>query len=246
MIQKRLLHWLAFSGAWILATVVGSVPIVLPSVVDIPVIRALSTSLYGFVVGAIAVATWLGLCQYIVVRALLRRPSMTAVMWIPASVIAVVAAVCAIAIWQSTVPRTLISISGIQASLPPGFPLVAVIVGLFVIPLAVFLGVSQGIVLSNVYRRNVVGLWLLANLFAALVVGIVQGIQYRELANLIDGRFKLDETMVATANAFYLVGTLLSGVLYAVVTAPTLLVIARPRSDAEASPAMSSGSPVSA
>jgi hypothetical protein len=92
----------------------------------------------------------------------------------------------------------------------------------------------------------VIGLWLLANLFAALVVGIVQGIQYHELANLIDGRFNLDEATVATANAFYLVGTLLSGVLYAAVTGPTLLVIARPRSGAETSLALSTGSHVGA
>jgi hypothetical protein len=246
VVQKRLSHRLAFSGAWILATVVGSLPLVLPSLIYIPVIQALSMSLYGFIVGAIAVATWLGLCQYIVVRALLRRPSITAVMWIPASVIAVVAAVCAIAILQSTVPRTLISISAIQASLPPYFPLFEVIVGLFVIPLAICLGVSQGIVLSNIYGRNLVGRWLLANLVAALVVGIVQGIQFHELANLIDGRFNQDGATVVTANAFYLVGTLLSGVLYAVVTGLTLLVIARPRNGVETSPAMSSGSPVSA
>ena len=130
--------------------------------------------------------------------------------------------------------------------MPPGFPLTEVVVGLFAIPVAAFLGVSQGIVLSNVYRRSVVGLWLLANLFAALLVGIVQGIQFHELANLIDGRYNLDEATVATANAFYLVGSLLSVVLYAAVTGPTLFVLARPRSGAETSLAMSSGSPAGA
>jgi hypothetical protein len=251
VVQKRLSHWLAFSGAWILATVVGTVPLILPSVIRddlvrlavLSVIQASSMSFYGLIVAAIAVATWLALCQYIVLRALLGRQSMTAVIWIPASVIAVVAAVCAIAV---TVPRTLISISAIEASLPPGFPLTEVVVGLFAIPVAAFLGVSQGIVLSNVYRRSVVGLWLLANLFAALLVGIVQGIQFHELANLLDGRYNLDEATVATANAFYLVGSLLSVVLYAAVTGPTLFVLARPRSGAETSLAMSSGSPAGA
>lgn len=133
-----------------------------------------------------------------------------------------------------------------QASLRPGFPLTEVVVGLFAIPVAAFLGVSQGIVLSNVYRRNVVGLCLLANLFDALLVGIVEGIQFHELANLIDGRYNLDEATVATANAFYLVGSLLSVVLYAAVTGPTLFVLARPRSGAETSLAMSSGSPAGA
>jgi hypothetical protein len=254
VVQKRLSHWLAFSGAWILATVVGTVPLILPSVIRddlvrlavLAVIQASSMSFYGLIVAAIAVATWLALCQYIVLRALLGRQSMTAVIWIPASVIAVVAAVCAIAVWLTTVPRTLISISAIEASLPPGFPLTEVVVGLFAIPVAAFLGVSQGIVLSNVYRRSVVGLWLLANLFAALLVGIVQGIQFHELANLIDGRYNLDEATVATANAFYLVGSLLSVVLYAAVTGPTLFVLARPRSGAETSLAMSSGSPAGA
>jgi hypothetical protein len=69
--------------------------------------------------------------------------------------------------------------------LPPDFPLVEVIVGLFVIAPAAFLGVSQGTVLSNVYGRNVVGLWLFANLFAALLVGIVKGFNFTSWPTLL-------------------------------------------------------------
>lgn len=235
MVKRSPWRWLGFTTAWIVASVIGSAPLIWPNVAVSPVTLVLSNSPYGFIVAAIGTATWLALCQYIVLRALLGRESMTASSWIPATVMAVVVAVCFTAIWQATVPRTVISISAIQASLPPGFPLIEVIMGLFVLPLAAFLGVIQGIVLSIVFGRNVVGLWLFANLFAGLVVGTVQGMTYHEIANSL-----------YDASRPYLVGTLLSGVLYAAVTGPALLAIAYHRSAVQTLRPTSSGSSANA
>jgi hypothetical protein len=216
VVKRSLWHWLAFTTAWIVASVVGSAPLLWPSVVASQVTLILSISPYGFIVAAIAIATWLAVCQYVVLRAALGRESMAAISWIPATVLAVVAAVCFTAIWQTTVPRTLISISAIQASLPPGFPLIEVIMGLFVLPLAAFLGVIQGVALSTIFGRNVVGLWLLANLFTGLIVGTVQGLTYHQIVNSI----------YSDPSEYLVLGTLLSGILYAAVTGPALLAIA--------------------
>jgi hypothetical protein len=246
VVQKRLSHWYVFSGAWILATVVAASPLFLPYLLDPPLLQALSMFFYGYVVGAIAIATFVALGQYIVLRGLLGRESITAVMWIPATVIAVVVAVCAIGIWQATVIPRLVSFGAILALMQPGFPGVQVIMGLYAIPVAASLGISQGIVLSNVYRRGVVRPWVFANLCAALVVVIVQGFQYLEMANLVEGRYNIDKATLITAFGYQVGGTLLSVVLYAAVTGLTLFVLARPQNGVDTSMATPSGSPVSA
>jgi hypothetical protein len=238
MVNQRPWRWIAFAIAWLCACVIGSLVLTGLGMGDsaAPVIQTLSMSPYGFIVGAVAAATWFGACQYVVIRALVGRDSLTAISWIPATVAAVVAAVCFTAIWQTTVPRTLISISAIQASLPPGFPLVEVIIGLFVVPLAAFVGVIQGIVLSTIFARNVVGLWLFANLLAAVVLGTIQGMQSYEIAN----------SSPWVSSQYVFVGILLSGILYAAVTGPALLAIAVHRSPLQASHPTSPGSPASA
>jgi hypothetical protein len=222
VIRRWLSHWPVFGGAWILATVIGAAPVALPYIAGPPLSEAISFSIYGYVVWAMAIATWMALCQYIVLRAHLGHQSITAPIWIPATVIALVVAVLAIGVWQATVIPALVSINAIQALMQHGFPGVEVIVDLYAIPIAVSLGVSQGVVLSNLYLRNLVRPWLFANLAAALVVAIVQGIQNLEMANL-------DEATLATANAVFLGGSLLSIALYGAVTGLSLFVLARPR-----------------
>lgn len=242
MIQKWLSHWPVFGGAWILATVIGTAPVALPYIAGPPLNEAVSFSIYGYVVWAMAIGTWVALCQYIVLRAHLGHHSITAPIWIPATVISLVAAVLAISIWQATVIRTLASISALQALMQPGFPRVEVIIGLYAIPMAISLGLSQGVVLSNLYLRNLVRPWLFANLAAALVVAIVQGIQNLEMANLLAGRYNLDEATLATAYGVFLGGSLLSIALYGAVTGLTLFVLARPRNGVDTSPETPSGS----
>ena len=203
MVQHRARHLFAFSGAWILATVAGIVLPVLAVFSLLPVLLPFPASLYGAVVAAIAVATLLAFCQYVVLRGQLGRPSIAVAMWIPISVIAAVAAVGAVALFTFLSTSTPIWSNAVQALLSLGLPLEWLNVALLITPLAALLGIGQGIVLSNVYERNVVGFWLLANLFAALVVGI----------------------FYTTMTGFDLVGSLLTAAVYAAVTGPALFVL---------------------
>jgi Flp pilus assembly protein CpaB len=66
MVKRSRWHWLAFTTAWIVASVIGSAPLIWPSVVVSPVTLVMSISPYGFIVAAIGTATWLAPCQYIV------------------------------------------------------------------------------------------------------------------------------------------------------------------------------------
>ncbi|HEX7264988.1 MAG TPA: hypothetical protein VF383_12510 [Candidatus Dormibacteraeota bacterium] len=229
-----------------MATVIGAAPVALPYVAGPPLTDAISFSFYGYVVWAAAIASWMALCQYVVLRAHFGHHSITAPIWIPATVIALVVAVLAIGIWQATVIPALVRSNALQALMQLGFPGVEVIIGLYAIPIALSLGLSQGVVLSNLYLRNLVRPWLFANLAAALIVAIVQGIQNLEMDNLLDGRYILDEARLATANVVFLGGSLLSVVLYGAVTGLTLFVLARPQNGVDTSPATQSGSPVSA
>jgi hypothetical protein len=242
VIRRWLSHWPVFGGAWILASVIGTAPVALPYIAGPPLNEAVSFSIYWYVVWAMAIGTWLALCQYIVLRAHLGHHSITAPIWIPATVIALVVAVLAIGFSQATVIPTLASINALQALMQPSFHRVEVIIGLYAIPMAVSLGLSQGIVLSNLYLRNLVRPWLFANLAAALLVAIVQGIQSLEMANLLDGRYNLDEATLATAYVVFFGGNLLSIILYGAVTGLTLFVLARPRNGVETSPTTPSGS----
>ncbi len=208
MVQQRLSHSLAIWVAWVLAAVAGSLLAILIDVFILPWSSARSLHDYEAVLMVIVSAICLAFFQYIVLRVLVGRVSLTLTMWIPASVIATLVAFNTPGFLQGTVLRTLISISAISASMPRGFPVIQVILALIGLAFAAFLGLGQGIVLSIVYRRGVVGFWVLANLSAALVVGIVLGIRYQEFAS----------------PGF--ADTLLGGVIYAAVTGPALLVIA--------------------
>jgi len=164
----------------------------------------------------------LALFQTIVLGALKARFSASVLMWIPVSIGAVLVAYVVIAIWQVTVPRTVISVSAMQASLPPGFPLLQVIFALFGIAVAGFVGLAQGILLARVFRRrSAVGLWLVANLVGAVLVGIVFGIRLQEP---VTGSH-------ADLTAVFLSNTLIDGVLYAAVTGAALVAFARRRTE---------------
>jgi hypothetical protein len=242
VVQKWLSHWPVFGGAWILATVVGTAPLTLPYVVDRLLIAPLSISLFAYVVWGIALATLMGLSQYIVLRALIGRESVSAVAWIPATVLAAVFAVCAIAIWQVIVVPNLVAIGAIEPLMQPGFPGGQLITELYAVPAAALLGVVQGLVLSNVYRRSLVRPWLFANLSAALGVVIIQGIAYLEMAHLVEGLYTFDAATFATAEAFRIGGIFLSVVLYGVVTGLTLFELAHPRNGVSTSWETPSGS----
>jgi hypothetical protein len=240
VVQKRLSRWYAFGGAWILATAIGASPLFLPYIPDPPLVQALSMFFYGYVVGAIAIATLVALGQYILLRALLGRQSITAALWIPATVFGVVVAVLAIGIWQATVIPALVSFGATRPLMQSGFAGVETMTVLYAIPVAVSMAVSQGVVLSNVFRRNLVRPWLFANLSAALLVVIVQGIQYLEMANLLDS-YDNNAATFATAYALQVGGTLLSVVLYAAITGLRLFALARPRNGLSTSSETPSG-----
>ena len=246
MVQRWLSHWPVFGGAWILATVIGTAPLFLPYIPDPPLVQALSMFFFGYVVGAIAIATLVAVCQYVVLRALLGRQSITAVMWIPATVIGVVVAVLAIGIWQATVIPALVSFGATQPLMQSGWAGVETMTTLYAIPVAASLAISQGVVLSNVYRRNLVRPWMFANICASLLVVIVQGTQYLEMANLVYSPYGNNAATFATAYALQVGGTLLSVVIYAAVTGLTLFVLARPITGVDTPLATPSGSPVGA
>ena len=108
--------------------------------------------------------------------------------------------------------------NAVQAWSSIGLPLAWLNVAVLVAPLAIFLGIGQGTVLSVVYRRNIVGFWVLTNVFAALVVGIV----------------------ILAMTSFDGVLTLFSGgALYGLVTGPALFVLASRDGGVETSPPMS-------
>jgi hypothetical protein len=242
VIQKWLSHWPVFGGVWILATVIGTAPLTLPYVVDRLLIAPSSISLYAYVVWGIALATLMGLSQYIVLRALIGRESISAVAWIPATVLVAVVAVITIAIWQVVVIPNLGAIGALEPLMQPGFPGVQIITELYAIPAAALLGVVQGLVLSNIYGRSLVRPWLFANVAAALGAVIIQGIAYLEMAHLVEGMYIFDAATFATAEAFRIGGIFLSVVLYAAVTGLTLFELARPRNGVSKSSATPSGS----
>jgi hypothetical protein len=126
-------------------------------------------------------------------------------------------------VWQNTVPHNLISISAFATALPPGFPIVEFIGGLVGLVLALCLGLSQGIILSSVLRHRVVITWVLANVLAALVSGVFLGIREQGINDWLGNQVNPDES---TLTAFYVIDTVVGGILYAAVTGGALLMLA--------------------
>jgi hypothetical protein len=218
---------LALWGAWLGAGVVGSLLPVLPAALNLrfPIVADLRLDdAYGLRSAAVG-AICLALFQTIVLGVLKARFTASVLMWIPVSTGATVVAYLAIALGQVTVPRAVISVSAIQASLPPSFPLLQVIFALSSVAVAVVVGVAQGILLARVFRRrSALGLWLVANLVAAVLVGIVFGIRLQEPVTGSD----------ADLTAIFLSTTLIDGALYAAVTGAALVAFARRRTEVSA------------
>lgn len=211
---------MAFWGGWLVAGTAGSLLPVLPAALNLrfPIVADLGLAdAYGLS-SIIVAAMCLALFQTIVLGALRGRFSASVLMWIPVSAGATLAAYLAIALWQVTVPRTVISVSAIQAGLPAGFPLLQVIFALFGIAVAVVVGLAQGILLARIFERSsVIGVWLAANLVGAVLVGVVFGIRLEEPVTGND----------ATLTAIFLSNTLIDGGLYAAVTGAALVAIGR-------------------
>ena len=216
--RARSVSW----GAWLLAGIVGSFVPIMPAAFNfrVPLIFALGLD-DAFGLGSVAIAaTFLAFLQYIILSALIGKVSAAALMWIPVSAAAARIPFLAINLWQTTVPRTLISVSAIQASLPPGFPLLQIIFALFGIANAAVLGLAQGILLARIFGgRSIVALWLGANLLASVLVGIVFGIRLQEPVTGDD----------ATLTAIFVSNTLIDAALYAAVTGAALVAIAGQR-----------------
>jgi len=208
----------------------------MPNVFDVRVggaylSQVASLSVVGGSVVTLAGATCLALLQYVVLRVLIRRVSLAATIWIPASAIAAVTAFGLTAVWQSALHRRLISLSALATALPPDFPLSEVMAGLVGMVLGLYLGLSQGIVLSLVLRRRVVIYWVLANMLGALVAGVALGIREQAMSDWLANQMNPDE---GTLMAFYVTDTILGGVLYAAVTGLALLMLAGRPSGARA------------
>lgn len=228
MVRQRFTRLAAIWPAWVLAAAIGSLLPIMPNVLDLRIGGAYlsqigSLSLLGGSVEILAGATCLAFFQYVVLRVLIRQESLAAAMWIPATAIGAVAAFAVAAVWQTTVPRYLISISAIATALPAGFPIVEVIGGLVGVVLALCLGLTQGVVLSNVFRRRFVIYWVLANLLAALLAGLVLGIREHEINDWLRNQVNPDE---GALTVFYVIDTIVGGVVYAAVTGTALLMLA--------------------
>jgi hypothetical protein len=187
-----------------------------------------SYSWLGGSVEILAGATCLALFQYIVLRVLIRRESLAAAMWIPASAIAAVAAFGLAPVWLTSLFRYLISIQAIAKALPQDPQTVEVTAGLLVgVVLALCLGLSQSIVLSSVLRHRVVIYWVLANVLGALAAGVVRDY---EISAWLGNQLNPDEGM---RTAFYVIDTIVGGALYAAVTGAALLMLAGRTSGAQ-------------
>jgi hypothetical protein len=210
---------IALWGGWLVAGTVGSVLPVLPAALNLRWPMAAGLGLEdAFGLSSIAVTAFLvAFLEAIVLGGVTSRFSGPVLMWAPVSAAATIAAFLAIVLWGNIVPRSLISVSAIQAALPPAFPLLPVIFALFGIANAVVLGIAQGVLLSRIFGgRSVIGLWLAASVGAAVVVGVVFGIRLQEPAPGNE----------AALTAIFLSNTLIDGALYSAVTGAALVAIA--------------------
>jgi hypothetical protein len=234
MVWQRVPRLVAIWPAWVLAAAIGSLLPIMPNVLDLHIggLYWSQIALASWLGGAVAIlvgATSLACFQYAVLRVLIRRESLAAAMWIPASAFGAVAAFVITAVWQTTVPRYLISISAIATALPTGFPMVEVIGASFGVVVALCLGLTQGVVLSNVFSRRVVIYWVLANLLGALLAGLVVGIHQYEINDWLRNQVNPNE---GALTASYVTDTLMGGVLYAAVTGSALLILGNRKSPA--------------
>lgn len=122
--------------------------------------------------------------QYIVLRLLIGHSSLAGAMWIPVSAVAWLAADLAIYAPAERITNALLSVGAIQALMQDGFPFFTVIFVVEDITLFAVLGLAQGLLLARVFvARSAARLWFVANLGAAVVVGIFSQIQINGVSN---------------------------------------------------------------
>jgi len=216
--------WALWVGAGLLGTLLPIIAFVIP----LPLVNVNLSSFSDVyeLTSILGGAATLALCQGIVLAMVIDRPSTVALMWIPVTVLATVAAYVSVMLWGMTVPRGVLSVSGIQDSLPSGFPLLQVIFALIGVAQAAFLGLAQGLLLATrIQGRKVLAVWFTANVLAAAVVGVVAGVRLQEPV-------PTDQLTVVA----FLVSSSLSGGLFAAVTGFALAALVR-RSDRAPRPA---------
>ncbi len=214
MLKRPLSHSLAIWGAWVVAGAAGSFAPILPRVLnfDEPVLPGgISPSLPFYEVTFAAIS--LAFVQYIVLSLVVGRVSLTALTWIPVTLIAAIVA-SNVDPWNRTVPGTSISLGGIETQLLHGYMAVPIWLAVRGIATGLVLGLAQGILLAQLSeQRVIVVLWMSANVLAGVIVGIVMGIQMQEYATQ------------GVSQATFFADTVFNGALYAAVTGPVLLLL---------------------
>jgi hypothetical protein len=221
VVQNRLSHSVAFCGAWIVA---GGAGILLPT---LPAVFNQTSPLFLFGLGAlvslyplVVSAVCLAFFQYVLLSVLVGRVSKAVLLWIPVSAMAAIVFPTVLSALTSNL--RLLSFGAMNEALPQGIPLIVVMGSLLGFAYAVCVGLGQGIVLSLIYRRELIDRWILANLFAAVPAGIV----------MAAGAYGIRDE--ATAAYGYFMVTLFSAVLYAAVTGPALLWVVGHKIDGNA------------
>ena len=156
----------------------------------------------------------IGIPQYVVLR-LSGRPSLASAVWIPVTMVAWLAYVLGGVALAGAIANGLDSVDAVRA-LPLPVGLLTLQIGAEFLTLAALVGVGQGLLLSRfVKARSAVGVWLAANLLAAVAVGIAVTIR---------------DTGASSTNqseADVLLSAALVGGIYAAVTGVALAALAR-------------------
>ena len=174
----------------------------------------------------IAFAAVAAIFQYLVLQLVAPR-RWTALLWLPATAVAIPLYLWLDERWFITIPGV-VSWFGVNVAFPPPATNITILdAGVITYPLA--LGVLQGFVLAMTVRRwSALALWIGANLVGLLVMDQL-------------GRFFAIAQSSPQAAGFFVIGNFLSAALYAIATGVALVLIVRPRPRApmpSASPAV--------
>jgi hypothetical protein len=196
-------------GAWVVAGAVGNAGELLALGAGWIPVSSSSLVIAACVVGAI-----MGIPQYVVLR-LTGRPPLASAMWIPVTVVAWLAYVLGGIPFAEGIANALYSV-GVVRALPGPVDLITLQIGAEFITLAALVGVGQGLLLSRVVvARSAIGLWLAANLLAAVAIGIAVSI--RDSGGSSTNQSEVDSLLAAV----------LVGGIYAAVTGIALVSLSR-------------------
>jgi hypothetical protein len=214
-------------AAWVLAGAVGNTGVLLALTAGWFPVSDSDQVISACVGGAI-----IGIPQYLVLR-LSGRPSLASAMWIPVTMVAWLAYVLGGIALAGAIADGLYSVDAVRAlRLPVG--LLTLQIGAEFLTLAALVGAGQGLLLSRVVMaRSAVGVWVAANLLAAVVVGIAVTIR------------DTGDTSTNQSEADVLLSAALVGGIFAAVTGVALVALARrartgaaPRGATEPAPAV--------